>query len=282
MDGAFLKGVPEELGIDARGDKEKSPKVYQQKPSISIIMLSNNSSNNDGNNNNNRKWQRRLIVASEEMTMQEDLLLVIFSFITVPDLLWMKLVCHHWCFYLIDVAVDNKLPSSGRIAFKNKTELLDVINKYCCDKCGCAEKIARTHGWLIGIWDVLEVTDFSCLFWDKNEFNDDISKWNTTNVTTIYCMFRNASLFNGNITSWNTSNVKNMNGMFYGASSFNGNISSWNTSNVKNMSFMFHGASSFNGKFSLWETSNVKKTWLLCFVVLPHSMGTFHRGTRQT
>ena len=103
-------------------------------------MLSHNGSctnNGDNNNNNNGddngKEKGRLIVASEEVAMvggQEDILLVIFSFITAPDLLWMELVCHRWSIYLIDVAIGNELPLSRRIPFENNSELREVSPNY--------------------------------------------------------------------------------------------------------------------------------------------------------
>ena len=247
-----------------RGHKRKKVSTGTTKIiNKNIIMLSNNSSdnNNDNNNNDNRKIQRRLIVTTEDVAMvgeQDDLLLVTLSFIAVPDLLWMKLVCSCWSVHLIDITIGNKLPSSGRVPFKNREELKSMIDKYRGKKRSSAEKIARTHGWPMWIWDVLEATDFSYIFHGKNKFNDDISDSNTANVTTMEGMFSGASLFNGNISSWDTSNTKNMSDMFHGASLFDGDISSWDTSNVTTMSCVFCSASSFNGNISSRDTSNVE------------------------
>ena len=189
---------------------------------------------------------------------QEDLLLVILSFIEVPKLVWMKLVSRRWRIYLIDVAIRNKLPPTGRIPFKNGIELDDEVNKYYNDKHRYAERIARTRGWPINMWDVSKVTDFEGLFQFKSGFNDDISKWDVSNAVSMRGMFYSARSFNQNLESWNTSNVRNMEGMFYYASSFDGNISLWDTSNVKKMTCMFYSASSFNGDISSWDTSKVE------------------------
>ena len=45
--------------------------------------------------------------------------------------------------------------------------------------------VAAKHG-LIEDWDLSEVTNLKCIFYNLNDFNADISKWDTSAVTTMY------------------------------------------------------------------------------------------------
>ena len=85
---------------------------------------------------------------------------------------------------------------------------------------------------LIEKWDVSEITNMDKLFYNLQEFNENINEWNVSNVTIMSKMFYGAKTFNQNINNWNVSNVTNMCDMFYYASSFNQNINNWNVSNV--------------------------------------------------
>ena len=89
-------------------------------------------------------------------------------------------------------------------------------------------------------WDVSNVTDMSYAFyWDKTEFNADISAWDVSSVTNMSFMFYDANDFNQDIGSWDVGNVTNMQNIFWKAQSFNQDISNWDVSNVTNMSYMF-------------------------------------------
>ena len=107
-------------------------------------------------------------------------------------------------------------------------------------------------------WDVSNVTDMQQAFYNKEDFNADISGWNTSNVTNMFAMFGDASSFNQPLNDWDTSNVTNMSELFFGASSFNQDIGSWNTSKVTNMYAMFYQASLFNQDIGSWEVGNVE------------------------
>jgi surface protein len=93
------------------------------------------------------------------------------------------------------------------------------------------------------------------MFYDAQNFNQNIGSWNVSSVTNMNEMFIAANFFNQNIGSWNVSGVTSMSNMFYGASNFNQNIGSWNVSSVFNMVQMFRDATSFNQDLSNWCVS---------------------------
>jgi len=109
----------------------------------------------------------------------------------------------------------------------------------------------------IGQWCTGNVTRMSTAFYNRTEFNADISEWNTSSVTNMSGMFDGATAFNQDIGSWNTSSVTYMDGMFYGATAFNQDIGSWNTSSVIGMQDMFKQAIAFNQDIGSWNTSSV-------------------------
>ena len=113
-------------------------------------------------------------------------------------------------------------------------------------------------------WDVSQVTSMTAAFYDKAEFNGDISSWDVRNVTDMSSMFSAdnyvfETAFNQDIGGWNVSNVTNMMFMFGRSSSFNQDIGDWNVGNVLDMSYMFLRASSFNQDIGRWNTANVKE-----------------------
>ncbi|MDA9182599.1 BspA family leucine-rich repeat surface protein, partial [Saprospiraceae bacterium] len=110
-------------------------------------------------------------------------------------------------------------------------------------------------------WDVSSVTDMDSTFFDRPDFNGDISSWNVSNVTNMERMFEDNLEFNQDIGDWDVSNVTNMQYMFGNAtpddSSFNQDIGNWDVSNVTDMSYMFYGANSFNQDIGGWNVSSV-------------------------
>ena len=117
-------------------------------------------------------------------------------------------------------------------------------------------------------WNTSNVTDMSYMFYNSNEFNQDISNWDTYNVTDMSYMFFSAQSFVGisglkyeeNI--WNTSNVTDMSAMFGGAVSFTdgsptqSGVSTWDVSSVTDMSGMFENTI-FDKSLSDWDVTNV-------------------------
>ena len=89
--------------------------------------------------------------------------------------------------------------------------------------------------------------------------NGDISDWDVSNVTNMTCMFYD-SKFNGDISNWDVSNVTSMQLMFFN-SKFNSDISSWDVSNVTDMYNMFglsplaknHLSGTINSNYNIWE-----------------------------
>ena len=103
--------------------------------------------------------------------------------------------------------------------------------------------------------DTSNVTNMNSMFYNQNDFNEDISLWDTSNVTSMRAMFYYANSFNQDISQWDTSKVTKMFCMFRYAESFNQDISNWDVSEVTNMYSMFESATSFNQDISQWDIS---------------------------
>ena len=105
-----------------------------------------------------------------------------------------------------------------------------AVEAWCADRAAAKAKYGH-----IASWDTSAITDMSCLFISRADFNEDISRWDV-------------------------SNVKNMGSMFEGATSFNGDLSLWAVGQVGHMDFMFHGATSFDRELGgAWATSTADK-----------------------
>ena len=145
--------------------------------------------------------------------------------------------------------------ASGRV-YADKAELSAAINDCYTDGNACVSA---------GIldWDVSAVTDMSRLFYNKENFNGDVSSWDVSAVTDMYYMFKahnsvGRHAFSGDLSEWDVGSVTNMQEMFYNAANFNGgNLSGWDVGSVNNMYSMFVRATSFNGDLSGWDVANV-------------------------
>ena len=80
--------------------------------------------------------------------------------------------------------------SSQTIVINNEN-IRDAINIWTSNE----ENAIKLYGH-INDWNTSNVTDMSHLFYDKAEFNEDISKWDTSNVTDMSYMFSKAYMFN--------------------------------------------------------------------------------------
>ena len=65
------------------------------------------------------------------------------------------------------------------------------------------------------------ISDFSRLFNNKRNFNQDIGYWNTVKATNMREMFRGARNFDQDLSNWQTDDVEDMSGMFRDARNFN-------------------------------------------------------------
>ena len=115
----------------------------------------------------------------------------------------------------------------------------------------------------ISTWNTSRVTDFSWLFMDQVNFNDDIGAWDTSSVTTMRGMFAFSGhaapmQFNQNIGSWRVDKVTDMSSMFRGTSAFNQPIGGWQVDKVTNMHKMFDRAESFDQPIGGWRVDQVE------------------------
>lgn len=135
---------------------------------------------------------------------------------------------------------------------KEETTLKKAVELWCNNK----EKAQKKYGH-ISEWDVSLIQFMQNMFYEKENFNDDLSKWDTSNVENMSGMFYRANLFNYPINDWDVSNVNNMTSMFHDAKSFNQQLNKWDVSNVQFMDNMFDGACSFNKSIQNWKIPNV-------------------------
>ena len=110
----------------------------------------------------------------------------------------------------------------------------------------------------IASWDTSGITNMSYLFYDREDFNEDISRWNVSNVVDMTQMFCGATSFTGDLSCWNVGQVVSMASMFRGATSFTGDLSNWEVGQVEHMASMFSGATSFTGDLSCWNVGQVE------------------------
>ena len=106
------------------------------------------------------------------------------------------------------------------------------------------------NGVDISNWDVSNVTDMACMFYESYNFNGNISNWNVSGVTNMHRMFFSSRLFNKDISNWDVSNAINMEEMFYEAKAFNKNISSWIFNDNTNINSLFEYATAFLDKYN--------------------------------
>ena len=139
-------------------------------------------------------------------------------------------------------------------AFNTLTELETAVNDCLTeDPTGDCTTHAATHGH-ISTWDISNVDSLYKIFYNRDQFNQDISSWDTSSVENMRWAFLRATSFNQDISSWDTSSVTNMDRMFKNAEQFNQDISGWDVSKVNDMQYMFASATTFNQDLSCWNT----------------------------
>ena len=107
-------------------------------------------------------------------------------------------------------------------------------------------------------WDVSNVENMKCMFWNCENFNSDLSQWDVNNVKDMSYMFEFCKKFNSDLSQWDVNNVENMSSMFYNCRNFNSDLSRWDVSNVEIMNYIFYNCVKFNGDLSNWDVSNVQ------------------------
>ena len=115
-------------------------------------------------------------------------------------------------------------------------------------------------------WDVSNVTNMKSIFrQSKNANNIGISNWDVSNVTNMSRMFYECNDFNENIGNWKVGNVRNMYAMFFNCNDFNQNLSKWNVSKVTDMSLMFSECDKFNNNNELlkWNLPSVTTLYMM-------------------
>jgi surface protein len=101
----------------------------------------------------------------------------------------------------------------------------------------------------IASWDTSDITDMGALFYDKRDFNEDISRWNVSNVVNMVNTFYSATSFNCDLSCWDVGQVQNMDGMFYGATSFDRQLGgAWATSTATKFDMFRNSPGTIAGK----------------------------------
>ena len=115
-------------------------------------------------------------------------------------------------------------------------------------------------------WDVSNIRNFSYLFEDLNEFNEDISSWDVSLATNMNYMFSNCEKFNVNISDWNVSNCLQFQNMFQNCNSFDINLQNWDVSSNAIITNIFEGCSKLIQKYNLNINALSPDTWAQSFV----------------
>ena len=137
---------------------------------------------------------------------------------------------------IIDDRYDKLGPGTERKPIDFNDIDVSNLDSFCNDKDKGIFEETKFKYIDISDWDVSNVTNMRCMFFDCGELKSvgDLSNWDVSNVTDISSMFYecNELKFIGDISKWNVSNVTNMCSMFYKCKSFNQDLSCWNVSNV--------------------------------------------------
>ena len=128
----------------------------------------------------------------------------------------------------------------SRPQYTNET-IKEAVNLWCENRPAALEEYGP-----INDWDTSRVTNMRELFYNKYEFNEDISRWNVGAVKDMFGMFKNAFSFNQPLGEWNVGAVTSMNSMFECASSFNQFIGGWNVKAVTHSYKTFSKCPMFN------------------------------------
>ena len=146
---------------------------------------------------------------------------------------------------------------------RGQTNLNDIDTSKITDMSNLFNNLDRNID--VSLWDVSNVTDMRCMFYECSYFNSDLSRWDVSKVREMAGMFCDCTDFNSDLSKWDVSNVTNMNNMFYSCYHFNCNLSGWDVSKVENMSNMFDSCTRFNCDLSKWDVRNVRDMGYMFF-----------------
>jgi len=137
------------------------------------------------------------------------------------------------------------------------SEVTDMNHLFCCGSFGILNSTYKDLNPDISKWDVSNVINMDCMFYECNKFNCCISQWDVSKVKDMSGMFKECKKFNQDLSQWDVSNVKDMQAMFSGCKNFNQDLSWWDVSNVINMDGMFNRCKTFNQDLSGWDVRKV-------------------------
>jgi surface protein len=123
------------------------------------------------------------------------------------------------------------IPPPGSVSMTKRRSFLtnDALRKAVLDYCSIytwqVDQVKLEYGPCINDWDVSNVRDFSYIFYECKDFNEDISRWDVSNAISMAALFCYAGSFNQSLSNWNVSSVTNMRCMFNYAKNFNQDLS---------------------------------------------------------
>ena len=119
-----------------------------------------------------------------------------------------------------------------------------AVNAWCADRAA-----AKARYGPIASWDTSAITDMSHLFFNKRDFNKDISRWDVSSVTSLRYTFAFATSFNGDLSLWRVGQVMSMAHMLSGATSFDRQLGgAWATSTADKYRMFDNSPGSIAGK----------------------------------
>ena len=103
-------------------------------------------------------------------------------------------------------------------------------------------------------WEVINVENMICTFFNCLNFNCNLSKWDVSSVVNANGMFDECENFDCDLSNWNVSKIRDASTMFYDCLNFTGKgLDKWKLSSIRNMNYMFCGCKKLNCDLSKWN-----------------------------
>lgn len=113
-------------------------------------------------------------------------------------------------------------------------------------------------------WDVSTITNMRALFFNTNNFNQELSNWNVSMVESMDFMFMFTNSFNQDISNWDVSAVTTMENMFNSATAFDQDLGNWDISSLQDAEDMFNNATlstvNYDNTLIGWATLDAGET----------------------